>query len=271
MAYEQKLQEINKDETLSETSRADAEAELAREHMGPALRHYVQARDSCPLVSEAQVRLAAYVDFMVRADPPTEYLERAKRLVPADPELWYLAGLHEVLDDHLEKAWASWRRSLEFSPIRFDIILATAAQELQPEELIDKVLPDDPALILRAGLQLYPKKEEHTEERNRYFRRALELIDRTPQGALGAEDLHVKAVIAQAVGEHEQALEAYFAALLRAPDELDWRCELAELLFEMDRIDDCHRELVTVLRQRPNYSRAMRLYKVVTRIRAERM
>ncbi len=44
----------------------------------PALRHYREARDLCPLLPGPQVRLASLVDYFERADPRRLYLDRAK-------------------------------------------------------------------------------------------------------------------------------------------------------------------------------------------------
>src|SRR5207248_4685200 len=60
------------------------EERLARRHALAALRHYLQARDACPLMGKPNVRLAANINRLDRAESASAYLERAKFLVPAD-------------------------------------------------------------------------------------------------------------------------------------------------------------------------------------------
>src|SRR5205807_4927024 len=89
---------------------------MTRRHLVPALGHYLQARDLCPLRPRPHLRIANYVESLSSADLRSAYLDRAKFLVPADPELWYYCGLQELLDKHEQRAWQNWRRALELSP-----------------------------------------------------------------------------------------------------------------------------------------------------------
>src|SRR5262249_55168023 len=79
---------------------------------GGAVAHFVQARDLCPLAARTQLRLAAHRDGFARADARAAYVGRAERLLPSDPELFYLAGCLELADGERARAAASWRRSL---------------------------------------------------------------------------------------------------------------------------------------------------------------
>lgn len=57
------------------------------EQLGAALRHYLQARDRCPLLPMPQMRIGFYASSLAKADPRRAYFDRAKFLVPADAEL----------------------------------------------------------------------------------------------------------------------------------------------------------------------------------------
>src|SRR5262249_10566829 len=94
---------------------AGQEEELARRHLAPALRHYLQARDLGPLMARPHVRLAASAGRLGKADTRQAYLRRAQRLRPYDADLWFIRGLQDLLDGRHEEAWLSWRRSLECS------------------------------------------------------------------------------------------------------------------------------------------------------------
>src|SRR5262249_39643702 len=114
--------------------------QLARRHLAPALRHYLHARDCCPLLGTAQVQLAANVTRMPQADPRRAYLDRAKLVAPSDAEVWYIAGIQELLDEQPERAWKSWRRSLEISDQYLPQILDPSARLLTPTDLLGQVL-----------------------------------------------------------------------------------------------------------------------------------
>jgi O-antigen ligase len=84
-------------------------------HRAAAARQLLVARDLCPLMRQPQALLAALADEFASPDPPRVYLERATRLAPTDPGLWYLLGVAEQEGGDAEAAWRSWRRSLELS------------------------------------------------------------------------------------------------------------------------------------------------------------
>ena len=85
-------------QAIEEGGRSDdaAQAELGARHRVPALGHYLQARDLCPILPEPHLGIASLHDALERAEPRGVYLERAERLAPADPLLWYLYGLEEL-------------------------------------------------------------------------------------------------------------------------------------------------------------------------------
>src|SRR5205823_3573941 len=100
--------------------------------------------------------IASLHDVLARAEPRNVYLERAKRLAPADALLWYLYGLDELVHGRSEQAWRSWRRSLELSDRHRPAILDLGARKLAPDELVRRVVPDRPDVLLAAASYLYP-------------------------------------------------------------------------------------------------------------------
>ncbi|MCU0702874.1 MAG: O-antigen ligase family protein [Fimbriiglobus sp.] len=108
------------------------------------------ARNLCPLHADSQFVLGLSVRRFERADPPLAYFQRATRLRPTLGEAWYARGVEELAKGDRAAAAASWRRSLELSPRRLSAILAAWADR-PDEELRDRVLPDDPEVLLRAA------------------------------------------------------------------------------------------------------------------------
>jgi O-antigen ligase len=241
--------------------------QAAREYLLPALAHYVQARDLCPLAARAHLRLAAHRDGFAHADPRDRYVARAERLLPSDPELHYMAGCLELTGGERERALACWRRSLELSDEYREAIVGRARGVLSDEELLGRVLPDRPPSLFAAAAQLHP--EPGAVGRRPFYRKALGLL-REPGAVRSAADFHLKAVLCDALGEPGEAAAAYEAALDRAPQETEWRCEFAGLLRREGRLEAARRQARAVLADRPDHREGLRLLHAIARDMAEK-
>ncbi len=238
---------------------------LRREHVTPALRHLLRSRDLCPMRALVHLEIADHVADFTAADPREAYLERAKLLAPADPDLWYRCGLYERADGQPDRAWASWRRSLELSELDLPQILERSVATLGPRDTLRRVLPDRPGLLLAAAVYL----DSRPGAGSRLFReRALALLEGRP-GPTSAEELHTRARIHRALGQPAAAVKAYRAALLQEPGRSEWRYELAEVSYEQGGYDDAHQELLTILALDPRNVRARALLDAVARGLAE--
>jgi len=243
-----------------EVGRADDE-ELARRYLTPALRHYLRARDSCPLLVVPQVQLAALRDRLGGADPRGAYLERATRLRPSDAEIWYLAGAQQLLDGEQARACQSWRRSLGCSEAFLGEIVRGSSRVLGPDGVVSEVFPDRPDLLFRAASEVDPQAEGG-QVRAAILTRALALLQEQP-GRRQANDLHLEALIRNALGQPAEALDAYRAALARDPLQAGWRYEFARLLYQQERLHEAERELHAVLREQPDNGEARELLETV--------
>jgi O-antigen ligase/tetratricopeptide (TPR) repeat protein len=241
------------------------EGQLTHEHLVPALRHFLRSRDLCPLRAEAHMEIADHVDQLEVAEPRIAYLERAKLLCPDDPELWNRCGIQEIADGRPDRAWASWRRSLELSDSLLPEILDRSAAHLGPRDIMCRVLPDRPGLLLKAALYLYPQPEEG---RRPFLEGALAILEGRPDSP-GAADLHVKASIHRALGQSAEAMTAYRAALDLEPLQLAWRHELAELSYEQGQFQESFQELLKIKMMQPEDARARELLDAVNRKIAE--
>jgi O-antigen ligase len=226
-------------------------------YLGPALRHYLRARDSCPLLLVPQMRLADLRDHLDGGDPRRAYLERATRLRPSDAEIWYLAGAQELQDGEPERAWQSWRRSLECSESFLGEIVRGSSGALGPAAAACGAFPDRPELLYQAALTIDPGPA-----REAFLTRALALLKDQP-AARQAKDLHLEAQVRGALGQPAEALDAYRAALIRDPLQAGWRFEYARLLYQQERLGEAERELRVVLREQPGNKEAQELLRAV--------
>jgi O-antigen ligase/tetratricopeptide (TPR) repeat protein len=245
------------------------EKEIVQRQLVPALRHFLRARDLCPLLPQAQVRLAANVRVLARADTRLAYLERTRLLAPADPWLWYLCGAQELAEGHREPACRDWSRSLELSDRYLALIVDQGSRVLGADVVTAQVLPDRPAQLVTAAFHLYPGSAG-TVQRRPLLERARRLLGE-PAAPVKAEDFHVKALVCVALGQRADAGSAYQAALARDPGQVGWRVEYAQLLYEERRFQDARHQLQAALAQQPGNTQARELLDKVARSIAETM
>jgi O-antigen ligase/tetratricopeptide (TPR) repeat protein len=225
-----------------------------------ALREYVRARDACPLLSDAQLGIAAYAARLEQGDEAADYLRRVKLLIPGQSEKWYLCGLREFTLGRFEDAWSSWRHCLEMSDHRLPQILSRAVP-LSNRQLVDKVLPDNPEVLLTAAITLYPDFGS-AERRRPFLEKALHLLE-AKEAELGTQDLLIQARIYRALDQPDEAIQAYRERLSRDPFQASWRYELAYYLYEVRRLEEAHRELTVLLTQHPKNGEAKTLLSMV--------
>jgi tetratricopeptide (TPR) repeat protein len=245
---------------------------IAREHLLLALSHYVQARDLCPLSARANLRLAIHRDLFAQADPRGTYLERARRLLSSDPEVHYLAGCLEMADGDCQSAMASWRRSLQLADTFQSEIVERAGGTLTDEDLLERILPDKPHQIFAAAAKLDRDQLDPdlgSERRRPFHEKALRLLSE-PGIVLSANDLHLKAILHKALGEPREACDAYRAALVRSPQETEWRCEYARLLQRLGRLKEAKTQVETILLDQPDHREGNQLLRVLAQDRAEK-
>jgi O-antigen ligase/tetratricopeptide (TPR) repeat protein len=240
-----------------ETAVAAEKKEAFRRHMVPALQRYLLARDLCPLLSKPQIRLAASVPYLAKADPALAYVDRAKRVVTNDPDLLFLFGVQEILLGQKERAIDSWHRSLALSDRNVEAVLQLGRGALTSREFAERVLPEKPEILLAAALRLYPQTSA-TEERRPLLEKALVLMK--AQGpSLRAENFYVQAQVHQYLGQIADALKAYQKAVSLAPRQSVWRLAYARLLRADGKDTEATRELYTILQYEPRHPEARAL------------
>lgn len=239
---------------------------LANAHLVAALAHAVRARDLCPLLPRPNAWLAVYAGHLRKADSPSAYVERAKFLAPMNPELWYLCGLQELSTGQTRTACESWRRSLQLSDAFLAQILDESSARLDAAALLSRVLPERPRVLLLAAEYLYPDAAD-AAEREPFLRKAIALLDEQSE-PLTADDWRTRALVHASLQQPDEAIVAYRAALAEEPLRLEWRYELATLLYGQGLLAEAQQEVRSLLDQEPRHGGGRQLADVLIRQQA---
>jgi tetratricopeptide (TPR) repeat protein len=192
-------------------------------------------------VSDAQLGIAEHASILKQGDNPEDYLRRVKLLALGRDDLWYRCGFQEFTRNHLEDAWATWRHCLELSDRYLPQILILTTKRLKAEQLVEKVLPNNPDLLLEVSLLLYPGAGV-VKQRRPFMEKARRLLESSPEGMVRRE--------------------------LRVNDRiLQGRLEFARYLSEQGKPEEARRELMLVLAQDSKHDAAKVLLSEITRQR----
>ena len=188
---------------ISESSQAEQQS-AKQTYLDPALRHWLQARDCCPLLAMPHLWLSDNVSDFDKADSRESYLRRAKFLSPSDPIVWYACGLQELQHEDLDETWRSWNHSLKHSADHLTDILNQCMTRLSAQEAIEHVLPADPGILYKAATLLFPEPAE-MELRRPFLEEALSVL-RARSGDRKPEDLWIESLVLRSLGQHKESL-----------------------------------------------------------------
>jgi tetratricopeptide (TPR) repeat protein len=234
-----------------ESAAKEEKKQYFEQQLVPALRYHLLARDLCPLMAKPQIRLAGWTPYFVKADPALAYLDRAKRVVTNDPELYFLFGTQEILLGQKERAAQSWRRTLELDDKNLKLMLELGRTTLSPGDWADAVLPDRPQLLVAAALYLYPRPDQQIH-RQPILEKALGLIQAQTSWRDG-QSFYLEALAHRHLGQVDKALTAYGEAVTMEPRRPAWRLEYATLLHAEGHPAEARRELYRILTDEPGF------------------
>ena len=168
-----------------------------------------------------------------------------------------------MADGEPERAGSSWRRSLTISDVYLRPILARASGSFEPDEMVTRILPDDPHQITRAADLVCPEPADAARRRP-FLEKAVALLSR-PGGCQRPGDYVLRARLNRSLNRLSDALADYQIALARQPAQAEWRCEMASVLLTQGRSAEAERELRTVLKADPGHAEARKLSQSLTR------
>jgi O-antigen ligase len=208
-------------------------------HLLPAREHLARADSACPLLAKAHLGLAELT--FLNADPRenAQWLQRARRLSPADGQLLFHVGVLEWDAGRTAEALAAWRESWRLAPPYGERILRLVGERLEPARVAAELMPQTPEAIVqfvRTRRTAGDSAEQWADE----LRKAESLLPSA--AATSAEKFRLRGALAELAGQPGPAIESYFQALALRPAEVTWRRELARLLLSQGRTDEARQQ-----------------------------
>ena len=205
------------------------------ENLTPAVAHLLEARAACSLLPEVDIQLAALAFVRNPAAPQgeTEIL-RATKLAPTEPVVLYEAGVLARQAGLNELCFSLWKRSLALSPVRQRQIMNDVRGWAKIDEILEKVLPDDPEVVLDVLARDYAAAH-FAVEKSLLMKRVREIAEERRVGMTAPQLQHLQGRIAVMEGRVDEALEFFQRAVALAPFEAAWRFELAQMLKKQGR------------------------------------
>ena len=230
-------------------------AETVERHIRPALRALRTARGLCPLEPRVHARLGVYSPYFAASEPSLVHLERAKRLLPSDPEIWFACGAAALRANDIPIATTNWRKALELSPTVLKAIVKSAAG-FPAAQLRDTVLPDDPVVMMAAADELFPDRANHRDDRRPFALRAVAASDRPN---LTLNQLNAVASAGDELDQTEGVKRMWERAVRENPDDQPTRAAAAGWYERQEHYPEAVVELEWLVRESTNRDYSDRL------------
>jgi tetratricopeptide (TPR) repeat protein len=225
------------------------ESEDAKTHVRDGLRAFRTARNLCPILPNPHFHFGLYrmqerkpgVKWFVSADPAVTYFDRAKALLPLDPESWYVAGVEAFERGDTDAAYRNWKQSLTYSPRQLKPILAKVRGKLRDKEILTQILPRDAIILMQAADALHPNVDTDRTARELFLEDAAKILKEKSNQS--PAELEVLARVYEQKGDLKGALAAWYRAVDGDPDNLGTRARFAEWLEGEELYDDAVKQL----------------------------
>ena len=215
--------------------------EPVRKHLLPAARAFLEARRCSPFRAAPHAYLAC-VDYLIQGGEPARvHLERVQKLARANAEILGLAAVASVRVDALDLAATFWRSVLSVRGTDWRDIADLAGAVLDPERILNDVLPPGGHFEIWFADHLYGRSEDE-EIRNRFLRASLE---RVPGNATlsPAERSWIQGQACARLGERDRARTFMQQALGLDLRQANWRLEYIKWLLDWDLVKEAHTQV----------------------------
>jgi len=210
---------------------------------------------SCPTYGPAYVLLGQIEKFYFNDDSGAEKIKKGYYLAPCDPAVCTIAGQLDISEGNVDASFVKFEKAVKIDSSLFEGIVDLYIYELSRPELALLIAGENPGRLYYVHNILNEMQYEDMAEEAWQKLKSL------------AESEHLKPDVSPAMlvfladiyrKEHddEKALECYRRALALDYSRVDWHFNLAELLFEMNKIAEAKSEARICLRLQPQFKRA---------------
>jgi Tfp pilus assembly protein PilF len=210
-----------------------------------AVHYFMQARQANPLDGRPHIWLGILNCYYQSSESATAQFVRAQKCFPSDPDVWLASGNYEFTQGNRSQACQLWKKSLELSGRHLEAILNRARRTMTSDDILTKILPDNPLLIIYAADRFFESTRD--TDRPLFLNKALAIIARRDK--LTADDWMVRALVAEERDQSTETDTAYQSALDIAPGRVDIRNRYALWLEREERYGDAlpHLELLRAI------------------------
>lgn len=260
---------------------------IVTDNLTPSVARLRLARAACPLLPRVHLRLAELCGLTADPDEDSIHIDRACRVAPGDPDVWFRAGLLNVQAGRTDRGFTDWQRCLVLSDRYLDVVLNDADRIMEPAGLVDWLLPPKPALLLRLTQKRYTRAQPMGTEpegasdgsdaaadengpaqptiRDLLLARAEKLVrdgsdDMEDEPFDQAERAHLLGAILLEQDKPGEALAKFREATNIRPFELEWQYEYAQLLLAAGDLKEARDRAGRCVRMAPTNSARQRRY-----------
>jgi tetratricopeptide (TPR) repeat protein len=208
---------------------------VVQANLMPSLAAAREARRLCPFSPFAQTLNAQLCFLDGPASNDVWYLERAERLSQGRPDWLYMIGQLHLNGARPDRAWTAWKRSWTMASADEDAMMRQAASYLNPEEILEKIVPNDPRKIVELADKYY-SGPDFVGAHRAYYAKAKFLLD---AGNLRTSaDEHVRGIALLDEGKLDAAEDHLIAATRAFDARPEWFLDLAAVQAAQGRRDD---------------------------------
>ncbi|MGL6072517.1 MAG: O-antigen ligase family protein [Fimbriiglobus sp.] len=197
-----------------------------------AMLWFQQARAINPVTPKAHTRLA-YLAPLMPGSVAAEHYRRAKRLLPADADLWYASGREAFQRGDFTAAKKDWQQSLTSSTRHADAIITAFRPRLTTEQIIKDLLPNEPGILLASMNSIYPNRLTQAAERQKFLDTILQATEN--RSDLTPENHITQAETYDELNRSDDADGVYLRAIAQDPTHHELRRKYADFLLRNDR------------------------------------
>jgi O-antigen ligase/tetratricopeptide (TPR) repeat protein len=216
------------------------ESEPVREHLSGAFEHVKRANELLPDDARILMRVAYLAHLFDDSFSESDQIARAIEKRPFGSASLFTGGMLSLQSFQYEQGCQYWNRCLKLTRKYDPQIMAFCRQELTVDQFLNKILPEDPELLIRLARNYFRQPEDYVLKRI--------ILDHTSRVVAksnleSTDKLRWQGVTAFEGLQFEKAIEYFNQVLEERSDEVSIRVLLARALIAEKRYLDATEEL----------------------------